>query len=198
MVGWLDSDSVRVTTHLVAAAAAFYAWHRERQQRSHYTYLYLWPPFWLLTGGLFLAWAFARAADLGGLATELGREQARSHDWYDDRRKVQAIAAGTVGAVWLIVVLVAVWRVPARRRRYLPAAIATFTLMCFIGTRLISLHQIDSVLYRREIAGARIGDIAEFTLVVIVVALTLRPPRAGYAPLPDPPARVVNTGPTPK
>jgi hypothetical protein len=73
----------------------------------------------------------------------------------------------------------ALWRVPARRRRYLPAALAVFTLMCFIGVRLISLHQIDAVMYRRDLAGARFGAVAELAILAVAVLLTAFPPPMG-------------------
>jgi hypothetical protein len=74
VLGWSDSDGVRVAAYLVAAAVAGVSWWREHRRvgadRS------LWPTFWLLTGAFFLFLALARAVDLGGLATELGRSAA--------------------------------------------------------------------------------------------------------------------------
>ena len=163
--------------YLVATAVALLAWWREhRRGRSDPG---LWSPFWLLSAAFFLAMAFARATDLGGLATELGRTEAVEHGWYADRRRFQTLGAGLVGAGWLVTVAIALWRVPARRRRYLPAAISVFTLMCFIGVRLISLHQIDSLLYRRQLAGAQFGAVVELALLAVAVLLTAVPPPTG-------------------
>jgi hypothetical protein len=148
----------------------------------------LWPTFWLLSAVFFLAMASARATDLGGLATELGRTEAVEHGWYADRRRFQALGAGLVGLGWLVTVAIALWRVPARRRRYLPAAVAMFTLMCFIGVRLISLHQIDGLLYRRQLAGAEFGAVMELALLAVAVLLTAVPPPTGaprHAATPD-------------
>ncbi len=177
MLDWADSDGGRVLAYVVATAVALLAWYRERR-RGH-SDPGLWPTFWLLSAAFFLVMAVARATDLGGLATELGRSEAMEHGWYADRRRFQAYGAGIVGFGWLVTVAIALWRVPARRRRYLPAAIATFTLMCFIGVRLISLHQIDALLYRRYLAGAQFGAVAELVLLAIAVALTAVPPPAG-------------------
>jgi hypothetical protein len=174
MLEWVDSDGVRVAAYLVATAVALVTWGRERRRvRSTPS---LWPAFWLLTAAVFLAMAIGRAADLGGLATELGRSEARAQGWYADRRRIQAVVIGLLGASWLVVVAVSLVKVPARRRRYLPAALAVFTLMCFVGVRLISLHQVDSLLYRRHIGGAEVGTLAELVLLAVAVALTAWPP----------------------
>jgi hypothetical protein len=177
VLGWFDSEGVRVAAYLLATAVALVTWVRERRHaRNNST---LWPTFWLLTAAIFLVMAIGRAIDLGDLLTRIGRDQAYAQGWYDNRRKIQALVVGGVGAVWLITVAVALWRVPARQRRYLPAAIAVFTLMCFVGVRAISLHQIDSLMYRRELAGAQIGTVGELTLLALAVVLTAWPPPLG-------------------
>ena len=177
MLRWLDSDGIRVAAYLVATAVALLTWVRERRlARSNSS---LWPTFWLLTAAIFLVMAIGRAVDLGDLITRYGRDQAYAQGWYDNRRKVQALVVGSVGAVWVITVAMALWRVPARQRRYLPAAIAVFTLMCFVGVRAISLHQIDALMYHRDIAGAQIGTVGEMTLLALAVVLTAWPPPLG-------------------
>jgi hypothetical protein len=177
VLGWADSDGARVAAYLVATAVAGVSWWREHRRVG--TDRSLWPTFWLLTGAFFLFLALARALDLGGLATELGRSEAVERGWYDDRRKYQALGAAVVGGIWCVTVVIALWRVPARRRRYLPAALSVFTLMCFIGVRLISLHQIDALLYRRDLEGARFGAVAELALLGVAVLLTALPPPMG-------------------
>jgi hypothetical protein len=177
VLAWADSDGLRVAAYLIATAVALVSWWRERRRAGGDPSL--WPTFWLLTAAFFLAMAVARATDLGGLATQLGRDQAVEHGWYADRRRVQAFGAALVGAAWLLTVAIALWRVPARRRRYLPAAVSVFTLMCFIGVRLISLHQIDGLLYRRDLAGAQFGSIVEMVLLAVAVLLTAVPPPLG-------------------
>lgn len=79
---------------------------------------------------------------------------------------------GGVAAVWVVTVAVAVWRVPERRRRYLPTAVVVFTLVCFIGVRLISLHQVDALLHNSDIRGVTIGAAVEVGLLLLVVAVS--------------------------
>jgi hypothetical protein len=177
VLGWLDSEDVRVAAYLFATAVALVTWTRERRRaRSNSS---LWPTFWLLTAAIFLIMAIGRAVDLGDLLTRIGRDQAYAQGWYDNRRKIQAIVVAGVGALWVVTVAVALWRVPARQRRYLPAAIAVFTLMCFVGVRTISLHQVDALMYHRDFAGAQIGTVGELALLALAVIVTAWPPPLG-------------------
>jgi hypothetical protein len=188
MLGWLDSNGLRIAGYAAAAIAALLAGRRERPLVGANPNL--WPTFWFLTSGLFLLMAVGRAADFGGIATELGRSEALSHGWYAERRKFQAAVVGTLGAIWFIVVVVALWRVPERRRRYLPMAIVSFSLMCYAGIRIVSLHQVDAVLYRRHIAGAKIGSVAEILGIATAIIVTCWQAWALAPPSPPAPSYV--------
>jgi hypothetical protein len=179
MSGWLESSWLRVAAYSVAAGAALVAGLRERERAR--VEVGVWPTFWFLTAGLFVIVAVGRAADLGQWVTQLGRGEAVSHGWYHHRRKVQVALVGAIGATCLVTVVVAMFRLPARRRRYLPAAVVVFTLMCFEGVRLVSLHQIDALLYRRHIGGVEVGTILELIGVSIAVAITFWQPRPDSA-----------------
>jgi hypothetical protein len=172
--GWLGSDWFRVVGYLVAAGAALIAGYRE--VRYHRRNANLWPTFWFLTAAVLLMMAIGRSADLGGWVSELGRRMAHSEGWYANRRKPQAIVVGTLGAIWFGVVVASLWRVPERRRRYLPTALAVFTLLCFAAIRLISLHQVDAF-FRREVLGAQIETIVELSLLLLTIAAALWQPR---------------------
>jgi uncharacterized membrane protein (DUF485 family) len=168
---WLDSTALAVCLYALAGATALLLGVIE-QRRGAGTDPSLWPTFWFVTGGLLLTMALGRASDVSDLLTDIGREQARSGGWYEVRRSLQAWVIGAVAAVWAVTVAVAVWRVPERRRRYLPTAIAVFTLVCFIGIRLISLHHVDAVLHNREIGGVTIGAVIEVGLLLMVVVVS--------------------------
>ena len=142
------------------------------QRRGRASAPRLWPKFWFATGGLLLIIAVGRASNVGDVLTELGRERARSGGWYDVRRALQAWVIGAVAAVWAVTVAIAVWRVPERRRRYLPTALVVFTLVCFIGIRLISLHQVDALLHNRDVRGVTVGAAIEVGLLLLVLAVS--------------------------
>jgi len=49
--------------------------------------------------------------------------------------------------------------------------------MCFVGIRLVSLHQIDGLLERRHVAGVRVGAVLEVvgvSLVIVSACLSTR------------------------
>ena len=188
-MGWLDSDGVRATGYALVALAAVVAGVREHRRAGSIPYV--WPTFWYLTALLFLTMAVGRAGHLAELIADLGREQAEAAGWYSHRRKYQALAVGSVAAVWFIVVVASLWRVPERRRRYLPMALLSFTIVCFAGIRMVSLHQIDSILYRQYIAGARFNAWVEAALLLVALGITFWQPRTtDHRPGGAPPARV--------
>ena len=105
-------------------------------------------------------------------------------------RKVGTRSAGSTrrprwrrsAAFWLIADLIAVWHVPERRRRYLPPALVVFTLLCFAGVRVVSLHHVDSLLYNHPIHGVRIVAITELAGIALVILATYWHPFARTYP----------------
>jgi hypothetical protein len=183
MADLISTNGVRIGAYLVAALAALWAGWRERGRTD--TNRYLWPTFWFLTAGVLVVMGVGRAGNLPAVLTEFGRRRAIEGGWYADRRHWQALVIGLIAGVWFVVVSVALWRVPERRRRYLPMAIVTFTIICFAGIRAISLHQIDALLYRRHLHGVQIDVVVELVLLLLAAAATLpRPPSARVASQP--------------
>ena len=157
---------MRVCGYVVVAVLCFVAARREKPESPG-----SWPPFWILTGALFVIMALGRAGDVADLMTDTLRQRAVSQGWYRSRRHVQALVVAGLGLSWLIAVLVAVWRVPSRRRRYLPMIVVVLTVGFYAAIRIVSLHQLDSVLYRRQAAGMRYGTLIEFGLLVVAAAV---------------------------
>ena len=164
MVDLIDSSAVRasgyVVVALLAALAAFVDRSSPEQPHSR-----LWRFSLLLAGFLSLLLAVASSGDLSDVLTGFGREQARSAGWYDTRRGAQAVVVVTLFALWCISVLVSIYAVPNRRRTYLPAVIGLFTLWGFVAVRLVSYHDVDTVLYSRHLGGARIVAVVEVSLL---------------------------------
>lgn len=173
-----DSTAFVVALYVLAAATALVLALIERRH-VHEHDRRLWPTFWFTTAVLLLLMGAGKAGNVSGLLADLGREQARSGGWYETRRTLQAWVIGAVTAIWACTVAIAVWRVPERRRRYLPPAIAVFTLICFVGIRMISLHQVDSLLQRHDVLHITISTIVEAGLLIaIVVVSAWRLPRS--------------------
>lgn len=169
MADLLDSGSLRSTGYLaLAVVAAILAW-RERTcvDRERYD---LWPRYWMWTALVLLTVGIAHAGHLGDLVAELGREQARQAGWYETRRGLQGLAVLGVSFGWCVTVLVAIWRVPPRRRRYLPSAIVVFTMLAFVAVRAVSLHHVDELLYNRGMRSVRFVAWIELTLLALAAA----------------------------
>lgn len=172
MAELLDSNALRVLGYVFASiVCVLVGWLERRHARDGRRDL--WPTFWFLSAGLLLVLAMGRVG-LGNLLSDLGRRTAREEGWYQTRRGLQAAVVGSVAAIWGVAVIVAIWRVPERRRRYLPAVVVLSGLVCFAAVRLVSLHHIDTLLYRRDIGGVRIVAVLEtigiglFLLTVLV------------------------------
>ena len=55
--------------------------------------------------------------------------------WYASRRRLQALVVVGLGTAWLASVLTAIWRVPERRRRYLPMIVVVLTIGFYAAIR---------------------------------------------------------------
>ena len=173
---WPDSNGLRIVGYLTVAVAAVVAGRRERERGKSEPGL--WPAFWFCTAALFLVMGLGRASHLAGLIADLGRREAVTAGWYGHRWEFQGLAVVVIALVWLVLVITALWRMPARRARYLPAALVTASVVCFVGVRLLSLHHIDALLYRLRFAGAELGEVTEMALLVLALIVTLRHVRA--------------------
>ena len=176
----LDADGFRFACYLVASLTALVAFASELRLRAQTANRALWPTFWLLQAILLTTMGLAMAIDAADSLTDLARTRARSDSWYLDRRSLQVPVVASIGAVWMVSTVVAIWRVPPRRRRYLPSAALVGTLMSFAAMRTVSLHHIDTLLYRRSVADVRIVAVVEIALLVaatIAAAVRIRPSR---------------------
>lgn len=158
MLAWADDEWLRSAAYLMTAVACVVAARFDRGASGH------WAPFWPVTAALFVAMTIGRTGQLAEWATEVARQRAYDDGWYPTRRRLQAAVAVAVGVLWAITVAAAIWRVPARRRHYLSIVVASLSAVAFVALRVVSLHQIDTVLHRREVEGLRVGTLAEYTI----------------------------------
>lgn len=186
----VDSGMLRAVGYLLAGTLAVVRYWWERRVPPPRP-IASWPPYWLVSALLLYFVGVSRATDLTGAIADLGRAQARSDGWYDARRTAQAVAVLIVATVWAVGVVVAIWRVPPRRRRYLPSVISISTLMAFGAVRLVSLHHIDTILYHRELGDVRYVAFIELALLAATSATIVLAPRLRA---PEPP--VTSAAPT--
>ena len=167
----MNSHWLRVLCYVLLVVLSLIARRRERARAAEVDGV--WPPFWLLTAGFLAVMAIGRAGDIGSLLGDLGRGRGVDSGWYETRRPLQAAIVVALGAVWFVVVTIACWRTPERRRRYLPMGLMVVTLAAYAAIRVVSLHHIDTLLYRRELADVWVGTVIEMTLLVATGLVTL-------------------------
>ena len=177
----MNSELLRIGAYLSTACVVLLGWRRETSQ-GRPDDPGLWPKMWLMTAILLLGFALARAVGAPNLITDIGRSEARSNGLYDARREFQAILIAGIALAWFAAVLVAVWRVPERRRRYLPAIVVVMAIVAFAAIRTVSFHYVDQILYNRPIYGIRgvvyveLGLLALLTATVAIRVLKLQSP----------------------
>ena len=162
---WLDSNVIRTCGYVVVAGMMLGARRRERRRVGESDEIS--PSFWIVSCVFLLAIAVGRVVEAADLVTSLGRRAADGGGWSALRRPVQAVVVGGVGVTWFAVVAVAASRTPERRRRYLPVALAIVSLAAFAVVRVISLHQVDTLMYRTDVAGVRIVTVADLALLAV-------------------------------
>ncbi len=170
MAALWNSNLLRIVLYLVLGALALYARRRERSRATASDGV--WAPFWWLTAGFLVTLALGRAGDIGSLISELGRGRAVDEGWYGSRRPLQTAVVVGLGGAWFVTVSIACWKTPERRRRYLPVGLMVVTLAAYGAIRVVSLHQVDAVLYRPEIGGARLATVIEVALQVVTAIAT--------------------------
>ncbi len=182
MAELLDASWFGACAYGIASAAMVMAWYHEWVRLDRIGPAgrrILWPTCWLLIGAVYASLALALGLELAGTLGGLGREYARSEEWYESRRPLQAAVVAIVGVTWLTIIVVGIWRVPERRRRYLASALLCTSLVCFAIIRLVSFHYVDTILVRTSLAEVPLGTIVELigiVLAVVVVAMSVRRP----------------------
>jgi hypothetical protein len=162
----VQSNGARVAGYSLVGFACLLAASRESMRVPRQR----WRGFWYLTAAILGAIAVGRATGFTQLVTQLGRTEARRAGWYETRRGLQAVFVCAVAVTWTVAVFIAIMRVPERRRRFLPPALAAFTIVCFAVVRLASLHYVDVVLYQRDAIGVPVVVIIDWLLIALMAA----------------------------
>jgi len=167
---YLNSNWLLVAFYLVAALTCLLVAMRERAMARHHGAG--WPAFWFVVAALLAALAIVRGDGLASTLSSTARAHAKAEGWYPRRHRVQVAALQGLAAGWALAVVVALWRIPRRRRRYLPVAVAVLSLLSFLAIRAVSLHRVDALL-RRTVHGVRLSSMAELGSVALVTVLAL-------------------------
>lgn len=161
MFGWADANWLRVCGYVSVAVLAVVAARRGRGHPAE-----TWKPFWVLTGGLFVVMALGRVGAVSDFLTTRVRELARSEGWYAARHGWQVIVVEALLLAFLLALIVVGLRMRASRPRYVPMTMIVLVITAYAAIRLVSLHEVDTLLHRHRYAGVRLGAIAEYGLLV--------------------------------
>ncbi len=169
LVNLLNSESLSISLYLIAAILCVRGEYRERRMKLTSATV-IWPWFWAAVGGLLVLMALARVGHVGGRLYFFGRREAEAGGWYGSRRPLQALVVAVLAVIALAITVVGGRRIGAEHRRYAPTLIVLLGLVLFSVVRVISLHQIDSVLYRRPIDRVRLGPVLDLSLILALIA----------------------------
>lgn len=169
-LGWTDQNALRGVAYLAAAGVCVWCARSGAPRRDDRS---VWPAFWWISAILLAGGAIGRWSDGGALLGDALRGNAVGRGWYDGRRPLQVSVVAAILVAWLVTIVVAMIRVPERRRRYRLIIAVQASLVAFTAVRLVSLHHIDAVLHRRDIAGARVGTLLEYALVALVAVVSI-------------------------
>jgi hypothetical protein len=168
----LNDKTLRVAAYGVAAALALGAGlaPSTRDRRAGW----LLPGFWTATCAILAALALSREIDLASRVASIGRDVFRTEGWYPDRRPVQEASVVAVLAVATCVFGGGAALLVLRKHpQLIPGFAAVLMLATFLAVRAISLHHIDSLLYRRSIGDVQINALAELAAIAAVALAAL-------------------------
>lgn len=172
VAGWLNAEWLRTASYVAAIAACVVAGRREYRTADSVPAL-VWPRFWFAAAAVLSVLLLGRVTGIGSSAYELGRREAITGGWYwSARRRLQGAAIVGLAMATLTGLVVVARVVGDRIRRYLAPLACILGLAGFAATRIVSLHQVDTLLYRRPILGARLASLIELTLTVGLIAVS--------------------------
>jgi hypothetical protein len=123
---------------------------------------------WIGLTLLFVVLAISKQLDLQSWLASTGRAIARSEDWYERRRIVQAIFIIAVAAGGLVVLPALAWLTRRTWRTTGLALVGGTFLITFILIRAASLHHIDQLL-GWKVLGVRLNWVLEISGIACVV-----------------------------
>jgi len=167
-----DSNALRSVAYVVAAALALLAGLRERQARRGMHSVV--PAFWFGLAALLLFFGISRELEIAPWITGQGRDFAKDHGWYEERRRFQRPAVELIfGGGLVLIGLGLFWFFRAVYREHPLAFIAIVYILCFIAIRTISLHQVDHILYSDRFGGFRPNAMLELFGCALMALATL-------------------------
>ena len=174
MAEWLNSEWSAVLGYGAVVVLALTLGRLEQRGAIADSRVGSWPAFWFTTALLALSMGVGRVLHAGGRAADLGRRQALAGGWYEERRGLQAVVIATLAVLAVVTIWICIRRWGSRLRAgYLTVGLLMSALVCYSVVRVVSLHQIDSLVWGNEAGGVTFGSLIELALLAALVAVTL-------------------------
>lgn len=123
--------------------------------------------FWLATAGGLTLLAMNKQLDLQTTVTELARDYARAHGWYQERRDLQRAFVLQLGVLSAGAVAVLIVTLRGQGLAVLTACSGVAMLVAFIVLRAASFHHMDQMLASR-VFGVKWHQVLENSGIIIV------------------------------
>jgi hypothetical protein len=176
----IESHAIRTAIYAAAALACLYAGRTHVQAAGHWPRKLATPAsFWLSLSAVLFVLSLAKLFELQHLVGVYVRDVAREDGFYDVRRAYQRFAIYVVVGICLVTFIggLCLW---ARRWFVLAVPLSVIVvLLGFVTIRAISLHDVDTLLYRSRILGADVGALIEVVLTTSTTVLAMAVGRAG-------------------
>jgi hypothetical protein len=129
--------------------------------------------FWLLLGLFLLLLAINKQLDLQTLFTQLMRDAAVEHGWYEHRRQLQILFICCVGLAMLIALITLRIALIDHWRRYQFIWLGLLFLSAFVLIRAASFHHID-IMIHESVMGLELNVVLENTALMLILLGTYR------------------------
>jgi hypothetical protein len=154
--GWIT-----VLAYLVAVARCFVKARDSKKFGGNYQ-------FWLYLAVFLLLLGIDKQLDLPSWFTEVLRDSAQTHGWYEHRKPVQIAFITLVGLGMMIALLSLRHFLANSWRRYKFTWLGIILLCTFILIRAASYHRVDKLI-NRDILGLKINEILEIGAILLII-----------------------------
>lgn len=137
--------------------------------------------FWWGMAVVMLLLGVNKQLDLQSWFTELGRDMARSHGWYERRQLMQLIFIAWLGAVGLVLISWLGSQIRNMHRCTRMAGMGLVVLGAFVLMRAASFHHVD-VLLSLNFSHVRLNAVFELSSIGVIVYAAARYLRGGHQP----------------
>lgn len=164
--------AVRSVGYVIVAAVCAAIALAKSDGRPHPPLLSQWR-FWMAVAAILLSLALIRELRVTHLIGGPVRDFAYDHNLYDHRRPFQRLAVVAIAGGGVVVGAISAWYLHAYRWWELCTTLGVVYVLSFLAIRAVSLHNIDSLLFRTSLAGLHVGVLMEFAGIVFVGCMAL-------------------------